>query len=86
MSEGEIDAIEQRARLATPGSWHANGDYVVAGDAPSQDWGTASTAVAQGLTPVDAEFIAHARSDVPQLLREVRRLRERIGESGPRSG
>ena len=28
----------------------------------------------------DAEFIAHAREDVPALIAEVRRLRERIAE------
>ncbi|ETX01061.1 MAG: hypothetical protein ETSY1_08845 [Candidatus Entotheonella factor] len=33
-----------------------------------------------GATEADQDFIAHARQDVPHLLEEIWRLRERIAE------
>jgi hypothetical protein len=37
-------------------------------------------AVAETSTKVDAEFIAHAREDVPRLLAEIERLKSQIEE------
>ena len=71
--ELDLDAIEARAAVATSGLWwtgmHDGFSYVVEG--PESD----SHPVAQRLIRPDAEFIAHARTDVPALLAEVRRLR-----------
>lgn len=77
----DLDAIRARAEAATPGLWHGphDGEFgcVVQGDF---GW------VTPGLGPeydqdtdqgqADAEFIAHARQDVPDLLAEVERLRQ----------
>ena len=53
------------------------GDYVLAvNDSAAEDWGTESTVVAQGVTSTDAEFMAHARTDVLRLVAELRRLRQ----------
>ena len=77
LSEDELELIQNRANLATPGPWHVGGDYVVAvNDSAAEDWGTESTVVAQGLTSTDAEFMAHARTDVLRLVAELRRLRQ----------
>ena len=70
MTAAELDAIEQRAHAATEGPWeasaHRTGHYLVI----CPDCG-----VRGGYERADAEFIAHARSDVPALVAEVRRLR-----------
>lgn len=75
----DLDAIEARANAATGGKWEAmpwqgdagvcqlvNGRYIV-------------DVVTRGYTRVaDAEFIAHARTDVPDLIAEVRRLKAEV--------
>ncbi|MEW5929533.1 MAG: hypothetical protein AB1941_18920 [Gemmatimonadota bacterium] len=61
------------------------------GPRPAAGWRTISSAatretvvesyegmVSTGIRPPDAEFIAHARVDVPRLVAEVRRLREAL--------
>lgn len=61
------------------------------GPRPAAGWHTISSAatretvvesyegmVSMGIRPPDAEFIAHARVDVPRLVAEVRRLREAL--------
>ena len=79
MADLNLDAIEARANAATRGSWSAfHWD-----DEPSFDRGWAVTSdagddwVADYLRAEDVAFIAHARTDVPALVAEVRRLRER---------
>jgi hypothetical protein len=80
----ELDAIEARAREARPGPWGfelavdpiandhpwvqliAPGGEVIAGDIPHEE------------TERDFAFIAHARTDIPALIAEVRRLREAL--------
>lgn len=68
LTDAYLDAIEQRAHAATEGPWEASAHdhYLVI----CPDCG-----VRGGYERADAEFIAHARSDVPALLAEVRRLR-----------
>lgn len=81
----ELAAIEARAHAATEGPWRTlretdefgtlgmpvvqmyRDEKLVVGH--SKDWGSMSEPV------VDAEFIAHAREDVPRLAAEVRRIR-----------
>ncbi|MGN7133404.1 hypothetical protein ACTHQY_09035 [Rhodococcoides corynebacterioides] len=69
----DLDAIEARADAATVGPWTliGGGEYVTgAGLLVAPDDG--------GVSSDDAEFIAHARTDVPVLVAEVRRLRPRV--------
>ena len=73
MGDINIDAIRARAEAATPGPWDSDGYSVGAND----DW----VAHIPGYDPgegagnprrePDAEFIAHAREDVPALLAEL---------------
>lgn len=67
----DLDAIAARADTATPGPWtwlegEIRGGY---------DTGIQRPWVADSDDDSDGEFIAHARTDVPALLAEVRRLR-----------
>ncbi len=66
MSEDELKAIEAREKAATKGPWTSNGTSVH-GEPPM----TAILTAHFG----NAEFIAHARKDIPALLAEVRSLR-----------
>lgn len=85
----DLDAIAARAFAASPGEWATNDDND--GEGPAPHW-TVSNEVWAGsnaypedasafhtdewLSKADADFIAHAREDVPALVAEVRRLRE----------
>jgi hypothetical protein len=85
----DMDAIEARAKLATPGPWDVERrDYdnlhdcqgdrsrVVLSRDTFGGWETQT-----GLVPTaDAEFIAHAREDVPALCARVRELEARRDE------
>jgi len=77
----DLDAIRARYDVANPGPWTVvpapmPGEYVI------QD-GPEVVATTHGLyaAEANAEFIAHARVDVPALLAEVERLRTRIHEA-----
>lgn len=75
----DLDAIRARAEAATEGPWHRVGKSIQA-DVPLSDDGPSTTkwnttvvcsvgAWGSGRpTEEDAEFIAHARTDVPALL------------------
>ena len=78
LSEKEIEAIRKRAEKATEGNWAREilcheqrkytvgsfkGDLTVIGDIANEE---------------DAEFIVHAREDIPKLLAEIERYRETI--------
>ena len=91
MTDAELKEIEARCDAATEGPWEvgycyglsrdarcacsvkpAGGEYyytdaIVASDARDE--------CGHPMFLVDAEFIAHARADVPALIAEVRRLR-----------
>lgn len=77
LTDGQLDAMQASADQATPGPWEIIGGYqyvtgvdVVIG------------AIDEGCIRLrDAEFIAHARTDVPALIAEVRRLREQRREA-----
>jgi len=76
--ERDLAEIEERANAATPGPW---------------EWYPADREIWSGPTEIvksyddawqividdeDADFIAHSRQDVPELIAEVRRLRGKI--------
>jgi hypothetical protein len=63
MTDDELDAIEQRANVATPGPWTVYKGQIVQGESYGEDFGP------------DANFFIAARTDVHALLAEVRRLR-----------
>ena len=91
MVEQELQGIEERANAATPGPWRVNtenlwmhgnpvGSFYAGVDANSNEhqWVSVITEVSAwdvGTAAVDAAFIAAARTDVPALVAEVRRLR-----------
>lgn len=73
MTEDDLKAIEARTEAATPGPWEQDlgsvkSPHAVRGVLPAYVCGIASDQ--------DATFIAAARTDVPDLVAEVRRLRE----------
>lgn len=88
MTDETLKAIEERANKATPGPWtaepsdpngwsdeepHCDGIHTESGG-----WRNAIVTTDGGVygpRMPDADFIAHAREDVPKLLGEVRRLR-----------
>lgn len=64
----QLNAIKERAAKATPGPWYHNRHNEIS--TPN------GARLAQTVTGLDAEFIAHAREDVPALVAEVERLEE----------
>jgi hypothetical protein len=80
----DLDAIEARAAAATPGPWKIENDYC-----DCSDYGCSHPPFAVAFGPftsfentsdrhhADAEFASHARTDVPALVAEIRRLRAR---------
>lgn len=84
MSDLDIDAIEQRANAATEGPWvpvkldresdwrdiqTLDGESVAAGGLVGEGDGYGCAC-----SPTDAEFISHARTDIPELVARVREL------------
>jgi hypothetical protein len=71
LSDERLAEIESRCAAATPGPW-AQSDWWL----PWLQWLWSQARKAWGVkADHDFTFIAHARSDVPELLAEVRRLR-----------
>lgn len=77
MTDERLSEIEERVNKATAGPWTALGDgdwQDVSGFA--HDFGCGCCQREDGnFVAADAQFIAHARQDVPELIAEVRRLR-----------
>jgi hypothetical protein len=74
MTGEELAAIRERAESATQGPWeqpaYPVGDMVYRLTDRSPDG-----LIAKCERPTDADFIAHARTDIPALLAELDRLR-----------
>lgn len=87
----DLDAIRARADAATEGPWIATTPHddesewasdfddpmVITDDSTPGNFAAIAQDICQGETDgrADAEFIAHARTDVPALLAEVEQLR-----------
>jgi hypothetical protein len=73
----DLDEIEARANAATPGPWEGkrNGG-VYAGDMEPVFETGCGCCSDPDLTDENSAFIASARTDVPALIAEVRRLRK----------
>lgn len=78
MTDKELDAVLARAEAATPGPWHATNQV-----RDDRVWQIEDVKHEDEICDLDnderaehnARFIAHARTDVPALVAEVRRLR-----------
>lgn len=70
-----LDAIKARAERATPGPWETEkpGPFIHTVWHPSP--GAPRDEVARFMSPADARFVTHARTDIPLLVAEVERLR-----------
>lgn len=71
--QSRIAEIEKRLDAATPGPWSAGMSFT--GKYP-KIYGRNYESVAIATKESDADFIAHARADVEELLEEVKRLKE----------
>jgi hypothetical protein len=96
-TEIDVDAIEASANAATPGPWQVT-DHNEGLDPPRPLWGVTNDEYhnpsADDDAPwiaveirigdrADAEFIARARTDVPKMAAEIRRLREQLFAQQP---
>lgn len=76
LTQDDLNTIKERAKKATFGPWYVD-DERWPGNANLQYWfNTHYDGVGAAATKADAEFIAHAREDIPRLVAEVERLRE----------
>lgn len=90
----DLDAIRARCEKATAGPWltespgvHTDGPAkgwargsVIAATAPGKDNRVYATPSGGTYPSADLNFIAHARTDVPALVSECKRLREALAE------
>ncbi len=84
----DLDAIEARANAATAGPWtHSRGIGKHMHDPEPADWINTGwySACVEELETVDAAFCCAARTDVPALCAEIRRLREKYEPAPPKS-
>lgn len=77
MTHHEIDMIERRCLAATFGPWTTGqlGGYEVVASRVGSHW---EDLLCGDNRHADAEFMASARSDIPALVAEVRRLQEKL--------
>lgn len=80
LTDKELDEIEARANAATEGPWETGralccSDRGWVCDGTGRHFLNGSSRRTEVMDVNDAEFIAHARADVPSLVAEVRRLR-----------
>lgn len=81
LTEQQLDEIEARANTATPGPWCTVGAEIFQGAEYTPDvspWIGETCRASGGMGKADAAFVAHARTDVPALVAEVRRLRSEL--------
>jgi hypothetical protein len=84
LTEQQLDDIETRANAATPGPWCTDSWEIYQGTeyVAGAEWiGETCRAGEMDDSRADAEFVAHARTDVPALLAEVRRLGAALAEA-----
>jgi hypothetical protein len=80
LTSAELEEIQKRCDAATPGPWksfvegrdHTSGGcFIMTGSAEKR----CNDIELSGATIEDQDFIAHARQDIPRLIREIERLR-----------
>lgn len=87
MTEEQLRTIENRASAASDPPWQTDGyPYVIShykGRCTVADCSShAADKVHHTTRQANAEFIAHAREGIPQLVSEIRRLQELLSEHG----
>lgn len=83
MNAEQLSTIKERAEIATDGPWFPAEMYYVASnikDIGDGEWTSDTIAEINTDNPFDAEFIAHAREDVPELVATVEQLYERLAK------
>lgn len=91
LNDGELDEIQRRAESAQLGPWRVdpvssvgeNWPLAFFGNDGKRDWVVATdqrraSSLNGAGAKEDAEFVAHARTDVPRLVAEVRRLGDEV--------
>jgi hypothetical protein len=81
LTDAELEAIRKRAEAATEGPWYSEDNSVVYSEkVVDRKYGEPVEVADTSCGPDigNAEFIAHAREDVPKLLAEVERLRDAL--------
>ena len=81
MTQEQIDAIKARVEAATPGPYTVG--YECDGNGAHEIL-AGGHVIAKVDYDKNADFIAHAREDIPALLDEVRRLRDVLAANGIR--
>ena len=88
MSEERLQEIEARANAATKGPWIAEDGEIRTGvvlhrvgAVPLYKHVAQDMEYGDCMSPEDADFMAHARTDVPDLISEVRRLRYMLDDT-----
>lgn len=82
MSLPDLIAIQLREQNATPGKWTRDGATVRSSTFPLP----VAHCCGGMLSEADAEFIAHAREDIPALLARVEQLEDAVRASIPNLG
>lgn len=82
MTDKELSEIKARADAATPGPWRVD----AVDNESGQTLYCAEVFIEPGVSAVwrmnpNASFIAHARTDVPELVAEVKRLRSELARA-----
>lgn len=76
MNQEQLNAIKERVAKATPGPWEYDEE-----DRGIWNKGALNYLGTVTLSHIDAEFITHAREDVPALVAEVERLQKRLEQT-----
>lgn len=85
MTDLELKEIQLRCDATTRAPWvsyvesrdHTSGsDFIMTGEGENRG----ADIELSGATVADQDFIAHARQDVPRLLAEIQRLKEKLSE------
>lgn len=83
MSEMDVKAIRERAEKATPGPWTIHSWGEITSFDVTQRYVAQAIAINAGyeVAKANADFIAHARTDVPALIDEIERLRRELADA-----
>lgn len=78
ISKNKLKEVEDRANAATPGPWYTRNKLGGVFSNPGTTDGV--FIAADDFNPIEANeiFAAHSRQDVPNLIAEIRRLREAL--------
>lgn len=76
MNQEQLNAIKERVAKATPAPWYWNKNYKRGVSSNADSEGDIADFWKDDNATADAQFVAHAREDVPLLIEEIERLRE----------